>query len=42
MQIGNENGKKSNNIFEIKSGFYTERANFWAELRSNFSLSTWV
>lgn len=41
MQLGNENGKKTNNLFELKNGLYEERANFWMELRANYSLNRW-
>jgi hypothetical protein len=40
LQIGNENGK-STRLFQIKNGLFTERGNFWMDLRANYSLNRW-
>lgn len=41
MQIGNENGLLDSEVLQVKTDYYSERAEFWKRIREDYNLSTW-
>lgn len=42
MQIGNENGRLENEVLQVKQDYYSNRAEFWKNLREEYNLNSWL
>lgn len=42
MQIGNENGRLENEVLQVKSDYYSARAEFWKRMREEYELNSWL
>lgn len=42
LQIGNENGLSDNEVLQVKEDYYSSRAEFWAKIRADYNLNSWL
>jgi len=42
MQIGNENGLLNNDVLQVKQDYYSNRAEFWKQIRADYNLNSWL
>lgn len=42
MQIGNQNGLLDNEVLQVKTDYYSARADFWQRIRADYNLNSWL